>query len=114
METSKPIAAIVVSGASAPIVSAQNKSAPAGPAMNLGMNKRVSRMQQTMKDGITSSDNRPNEAPETDAATNRLTCARREERDSIAQFGEKYVRYASKTPAFFPRLWSSKIEKATI
>jgi hypothetical protein len=50
METSKLVAAIVVSGPSTPIVSAQNKSAPAGPAMNLGMNKRMSRMQQTMKE----------------------------------------------------------------
>lgn len=30
--------------------------------------------------------------------------ARMEEREAIAEFGEKYVRYASKTPAFFPRL----------
>ena len=37
--------------------------------------------------------------------------ARREERDSIAEFGEEYVRYASKTPALFPRLTSSAIEK---
>ena len=28
--------------------------------------------------------------------------ARREERDAIAEFGEEYVRYANKTPAFFP------------
>ena len=37
--------------------------------------------------------------------------ARREERDSITEFGEEYVRYASKTPAFFPRLSSSATEK---
>ena len=37
--------------------------------------------------------------------------ARREERDAIAEFGEEYVRYASKTPAFFPRLFSSASEK---
>jgi len=29
--------------------------------------------------------------------------ARREERDAIAEFGEEYIRYASRTPAFFPR-----------
>ena len=39
--------------------------------------------------------------------------ARREERDAIAEFGEEYVRYASKTTAFFPRLFSSATEKAT-
>ena len=36
-----------------------------------------------------------------------LNLARREERDSIAEFGEEYVRYVSKTPAFFPQLSSS-------
>lgn len=30
--------------------------------------------------------------------------ARQEERDSIAAFGEAYIRYAQTTPAFFPRL----------
>jgi protein-S-isoprenylcysteine O-methyltransferase Ste14 len=30
--------------------------------------------------------------------------ARREERDAIAEFGDEYKRYASETPAFFPRL----------
>jgi protein-S-isoprenylcysteine O-methyltransferase Ste14 len=30
--------------------------------------------------------------------------ARREEREVAAEFGEKYARYASETPAFFPRL----------
>jgi protein-S-isoprenylcysteine O-methyltransferase Ste14 len=39
--------------------------------------------------------------------------ARREECDAIAEFGEQYVRYASKTPAFFPCLSSSATEKAT-
>jgi protein-S-isoprenylcysteine O-methyltransferase Ste14 len=39
--------------------------------------------------------------------------ARREEYDAIAEFGEQYVRYASKTPAFFPCLSSSATEKAT-
>ena len=37
--------------------------------------------------------------------------ARREERDAIAEFGEEYVRYSSKTPAFLPRLSSSATEK---
>jgi protein-S-isoprenylcysteine O-methyltransferase Ste14 len=27
-----------------------------------------------------------------------------EERDSVAQFGEKYLRYAEQTPRFIPRL----------
>jgi len=39
--------------------------------------------------------------------------ARREERDAIAEFGEEYVRYASRTPAFLPRLASPATEKAT-
>ena len=39
--------------------------------------------------------------------------ARREERDALAEFGEEYVRYSSKTPAFFPRLTSSATQKAT-
>jgi protein-S-isoprenylcysteine O-methyltransferase Ste14 len=30
--------------------------------------------------------------------------ARREEREVAAEFGEEYARYASETPAFFPRL----------
>ena len=34
--------------------------------------------------------------------------ARREERDVIAEFGDEYIRYASRTPAFFPRLGSSR------
>ena len=42
-----------------------------------------------------------------------LNLARREERDSIAEFGEEYVRYASKTPAFFPPLSSFATGKAT-
>lgn len=39
--------------------------------------------------------------------------ARREERDAIAEFGEEYVRYAGRTPAFLPRLPWSASEKAT-
>ena len=38
--------------------------------------------------------------------------ARREERDSKAEFGEEYVQYANKTPAFFPRFLLSKTVKA--
>ena len=38
--------------------------------------------------------------------------ARREERDAIAEFGEEYVRYAGRTPAFLPRLSWSASEKA--
>ena len=34
--------------------------------------------------------------------------ARREERDVIAEFGDEYNRYAGRTPAFFPRLGSSR------
>jgi protein-S-isoprenylcysteine O-methyltransferase Ste14 len=34
--------------------------------------------------------------------------ARREERDAIAEFGDAYIRYASGTPAFFPRLGGSR------
>lgn len=39
--------------------------------------------------------------------------ARREERDAITEFSEEYLRYASKTPAFFPHFSSSATEKAT-
>ena len=39
--------------------------------------------------------------------------ARREERDAIAEFSEEYLRYASKTPAFFPHFSSPATEKAT-
>jgi protein-S-isoprenylcysteine O-methyltransferase Ste14 len=41
-----------------------------------------------------------------------LRLARREERDAIAEYEEEYVRYSSKTPAFFPRLSSSVAEGA--
>lgn len=36
-----------------------------------------------------------------------------EEKEELAQFGEEYVRYANKTPAFIPRWSSSAIEKKT-
>ena len=39
--------------------------------------------------------------------------ARREERDAIAEFRQEYVKYASKTPAFFPHLSLSSTEKRT-
>lgn len=38
--------------------------------------------------------------------------AQREERDTIAEFGDEYVRYATKTPAFFQHLSSSTTEKS--
>jgi protein-S-isoprenylcysteine O-methyltransferase Ste14 len=37
--------------------------------------------------------------------------ARREEREVIAEFGDQYIRYASGTPAFFPRLGSSRYQE---
>jgi protein-S-isoprenylcysteine O-methyltransferase Ste14 len=37
--------------------------------------------------------------------------ARREEREVIAEFGDQYVRYASETPAFFPRLGNSRYQE---
>ena len=37
--------------------------------------------------------------------------ARREELDVIAEFGDEYVRYANGTPAFLPRLGSSRYQK---
>jgi len=37
--------------------------------------------------------------------------ARREEREVIAEFGDEYIRYASGTPAFFPRLGSSRYQE---
>jgi protein-S-isoprenylcysteine O-methyltransferase Ste14 len=36
--------------------------------------------------------------------------ARREEREAITRFGDAYARYAAATPAFLPRLHSSKSE----
>lgn len=35
--------------------------------------------------------------------------ARREERDSLAEFGERYAQYAAETPAFLPRLIPASI-----
>jgi len=37
--------------------------------------------------------------------------ARREELDVIAEFGDEYVRYANGTPAFLPRLGSSRYQE---
>ena len=37
--------------------------------------------------------------------------ARREEKDAIAAFGEPYRRYTAETPAFFPRLGSSRYQE---
>ncbi len=38
--------------------------------------------------------------------------ARQEEREAIATFGEDYIRYAAKVPAFIPRLGTSREERA--
>lgn len=37
--------------------------------------------------------------------------ARREEKDTLAEFGEAYQRYADKTPAFLPHLFSKQSTK---
>jgi methanethiol S-methyltransferase len=37
-----------------------------------------------------------------------LRLAKREERDVIAEFGEEYLQYAARTPAFFPHLGSMR------
>jgi len=34
-----------------------------------------------------------------------IRLARREERDAVREFGEEYLQYAARTPAFIPR-WS--------
>ena len=34
--------------------------------------------------------------------------ARQEERDAVAEFGDAYVRYAKRTPAFFPQMGSAQ------
>lgn len=34
--------------------------------------------------------------------------ARQEERDAVAEFGDAYVRYAKRTPAFFPQIGSAQ------
>ena len=49
MKTSILVAAIAVCALSAPIVSAQEKSAPAKPAMSMDMDKQMPRMQENMK-----------------------------------------------------------------
>lgn len=38
-----------------------------------------------------------------------ILLAQREERDALAEFGEEYVRYAAKTPPFFPSMHSTAI-----
>ena len=38
--------------------------------------------------------------------------ARREEREVVAEFGEEYARYASVTPAFFPRVCGATAKNA--
>jgi len=37
--------------------------------------------------------------------------ARREERDAVAEFGDVYTRFASRTPAFFPHLGSGRLQE---
>jgi len=49
MKTSILISAIVACALSAPIVSAQEKSTPAKPAMSMDMEKHMSQMQEKMK-----------------------------------------------------------------
>ena len=50
MKTSILVATIVACALSAPIVSAQEKSAPAKPAMRMDMDKQMTRMQENMKE----------------------------------------------------------------
>lgn len=49
MKTSILISAIVACALSAPIVSAMERHAPAGPAMNMDMDKQMPQMQESMK-----------------------------------------------------------------
>ena len=49
MKTSTLLAAIVACAISAPIVSAQDKSAPAKPAMSMDMDKQMPQMQENIK-----------------------------------------------------------------
>ena len=49
MKTSMLVVAIVACALAAPIVSAQEKSAPAKPAMSMDMDKQMSQMQENMK-----------------------------------------------------------------
>jgi len=49
MKTSILISSFVACALSAPIVSAQDKSAPASPAMSMGMDKQMPQMQENMK-----------------------------------------------------------------
>ena len=50
MKTSILVATIVACALSAPIVSAQEKSAPVKPAMSMGMDRQMSRMKENMKE----------------------------------------------------------------
>ncbi len=49
MKTSILVSAIVAGALTAPIVSAQEKTAPAKPAMSMDMEKQMPQMQQNMK-----------------------------------------------------------------
>jgi len=50
MKTSIPVAAIGAGAPSAPIMSAQKMSAPARPAMRMGVDRQMSRMKENMKE----------------------------------------------------------------
>ena len=50
MKTPIQVSAIVSCAPSAPIVSAQKKSAPAKPAMSMGMDRQMSQMKENMKE----------------------------------------------------------------
>ena len=50
MKTPILVSAIVAGASSAPIVSAQKKSALAKPAMSMGMDRQMSQMQENMKE----------------------------------------------------------------
>ena len=50
MKTPILVSAMVAFAPSAPIVSAQEQSAPAKPAMSMGMDRQTSQMQENMKE----------------------------------------------------------------
>ena len=50
MKTSILVSAIIASALSAPIISAQEKSAPAKPAMSMGVDRQMSKMKENMNE----------------------------------------------------------------
>jgi protein-S-isoprenylcysteine O-methyltransferase Ste14 len=40
--------------------------------------------------------------------------ARREEKETLRAFGERYACYAAKTPRFFPRLWGNRLSQKPV